>query len=295
MPAPQTVPPAPVPLNYVYCDSPATYASAVWMLRSAPYLILDCEGYNLGRAGGCVTLICVGTPFAEHIFLFDLLSPLITSREVYFLLHLLCNPTLLKVVWDGRMDYLEILTSYGVALGGVLDLQVAEVASRQTVRGEGDDDRLNRLRRSYISQQLAKKSEQLQDLHAVIGLQRCWTDCGYAREVGKDREFKFAFPDVLHLQTLLQPKLCSCIRIRAATCGSIALSPNNSFNMPRKTSSSLASSTPTSTVTAGSRRATRATTASCGNAKDTSPLTASRASRSSPTSSARALSCPSIP
>ncbi|EKM53235.1 uncharacterized protein PHACADRAFT_197657 [Phanerochaete carnosa HHB-10118-sp] len=187
-PHPQTIPSTPVPLKYVYCDSPATYASAVWVLRTAPYLILDCEGYNLGRAGGCVTLICVGTPFAEHIFLFDLLSPLITGRDIYYLLHLLCDPTLLKVVWDGRMDFLEIITSFGVALEGVLDLQVAEVASRQIVRGEGDKDRLERLGRSYISQQLAKRSEQLQDLHAVIGLQRCWVDCGYAREVGKDRE-----------------------------------------------------------------------------------------------------------
>jgi len=188
MPAPQPIPSSPVPLNYVYCDSPATYASAVWVLRTAPYLILDCEGYNLGRAGGSVTLICVGTPFAEHIFLFDLLSPLITGRDVYYLLQLLCDPTLLKIVWDGRMDYLEILTSYGVALEGVLDLQVVEVASRQAVRGERDRDRLERLGRSYISQQLAKKPEQMQDLHAVIGLQRCWVDCGYAREVGKDPE-----------------------------------------------------------------------------------------------------------
>ena len=40
---------------------------------------------------------------------------------------------MLKVVWDGRMDYLEILSTYGVAIDGVLDLQVAEVVSRSTI------------------------------------------------------------------------------------------------------------------------------------------------------------------
>lgn len=179
----------PVPLNYVYCDSPATYASAVWVLRNAPYLILDCEGNNLGRAGGCVTLICAGTPFAEHIFLFDLLSTTITPRDIYSLLQILADRNVLKIVWDGRMDYLEIFTSYGIVLDGVLDLQVVEVASRMLVRGEGDADRLDRLRRSYLPHHFVKRVEQCRGLHAVVGLQRCWTDCGYAREVGKDREY----------------------------------------------------------------------------------------------------------
>ena len=187
MPAP-AVPQTPVSLQYVYCDTPAKYASALYSLRAEEYLILDCEGYNLGRAGGCVTLICVGSPFAEHIFLFDLLSPLVTHYDIYTLLHLLCDPTVLKVVWDGRMDYLEIFTSYGVAIDGILDLQVAEVASRMTVRGEGERHRLARLPRSYIPFQSVQKSDYCRDMHAVIGLQRCWTECGYAKEVGKDRE-----------------------------------------------------------------------------------------------------------
>ncbi|KIP09340.1 hypothetical protein PHLGIDRAFT_333751 [Phlebiopsis gigantea 11061_1 CR5-6] len=186
MPAPSFKTQPPVPLNYLYCDSPATYASAVWILRNAPYLILDCEGNNLGRAGGCATLICVGTPFAEHIFLFDLLSTIITPRDAYSLLQLLADPGILKVVWDGRMDYLEILSSYGIMLEGVLDLQVAEVASRTSVRGEGEPDRLDRLRRSCLSHSIVKRVEQCRELHAVIGLQRCWTDCGYDRDVGKD-------------------------------------------------------------------------------------------------------------
>ncbi len=179
----------PVHLNYIFCDNPATYASAIWVLRQAPYLILDCEGYNLGRSGGSVTLICVGTPFAEHIFLFDVLSPFLTSSDINSLLRLLGDRNILKIVWDGRMDYLEIWSTFGVTLEHVLDLQVAEVMSRSEMRGEGELHRLKRLPRGFVSLQQAQKQEiQLDGLHAVVGLQKCWKDCGYAEEVGKDRK-----------------------------------------------------------------------------------------------------------
>lgn len=249
MPA-EAVSATPVPLKYVYCDSPAKYASAVWSLRAESYLILDCEGYNLGRAGGCVTLICVGSPFAEHIFLFDLLSPIISQHDIYPLLQLLCDPSILKVVWDGRMDYLEIFTTYGVALDGVLDLQVAEVVSRSSIRGKGEKDRIARLPKSYL---YSRNSEQYRDLYAVIGLQRCWTDCGYAKEVGKDREYR-AFLRWSMTYFLLKPKLCKCIRIKDAICGGYVLSLSSFCSTLLRTFSSLASSTHTSGVAAGFRK-----------------------------------------
>lgn len=178
--------PPPIHLNYLYCDSPATYASAVWHLRHAPYLIVDCEGNNLGRAGGSVTLICVGTPFAEHIFLFDVLSPLISRYDIDALLSLFNDENILKVMWDGRMDYLEILETYGVPMRGVLDLQIAEVVSRSTIRGEGEEARVRRIRNvlGFHNRHRARYD----GLHAVIGLQRCWRDCGYSDATGKDRK-----------------------------------------------------------------------------------------------------------
>lgn len=180
--------PSPVLLNYVYCDTPATYASALWHLRQAPYLILDCEGTNLGRANGSVTLICVGTPFAELIFLFDVLSPIISDRDIYALLSLFSDKNILKVVWDGRMDYLEIYSTFGIALEGVLDLQVAEVMSRSLVRGEGEEARVRRLRNVLQFSNMKKHLERYDGLHAVVGLQRCWKECGYPEDDGKDRE-----------------------------------------------------------------------------------------------------------
>jgi exonuclease 3'-5' domain-containing protein 1 len=194
--------PPPVRLNYVYCDRPDSFAHAVQFLRHAPYLILDCEGKELGRAGGSVTLICVGTPFAEHIFLFDVLCPLITRRDIDGLLSLFSDKNILKVVWDGRMDYLEIWSTYGVALQGVLDLQIAEVMSRYQVRGEGDEGRLRRLQHQLKIPRNNKWHERYDYLHVVVGLQRCWWQCGYNEDCGKDRAYHTfpylaSFPDSL--------------------------------------------------------------------------------------------------
>ncbi|KAI0087170.1 ribonuclease H-like domain-containing protein [Irpex rosettiformis] len=197
MPQPAPHPPSPpVLLNYVYCDRPDSFANAVHFLRSAPYLILDCEGKDLGRSGGSVTLICVGTPFAEYIFLFDVLSPYITRNDVQGLLDLFQNKGLLKVVWDGRMDFLEIWSTYGVALRGVLDLQIAEVMSRYQVRGEEDDGRLLRLQQSLRIPPSKMWHDRYDYLHAVVGLQRCWKECGYAEDCGKD-------PEIMHMHKAL--------------------------------------------------------------------------------------------
>ena len=195
MPQPPSPPPSPpVHLNYVYCDRPNSFANAVYFLRSAPYLIVDCEGENLGRSGGSVTLICVGTPFAEYIFLFDVLSPCITRDDIQGLLALFQDKSLLKVVWDGRMDFLEIWSTYGVAMRGVLDLQIAEVMSRYQVRGEEDDGRLRRLQHSLCIPPSKKWHNRYDYLHAVVGLQRCWKECGYAEDCGKDRTCHLLLP-----------------------------------------------------------------------------------------------------
>ena len=182
-------PPVPDSLNYIFCDHPPSFAHAVNFLRRCPFLILDCEGYDLGRAGGCVTLICVGTPLAEHIFIFDVISPFLTRRDIDGLLDLFTDANILKVVWDGRMDYLELWTTYGVALSHVLDLQVAEVVSRASVRGEGEPQRLKRLHNSVVHASMTSKyGLRLDGLHSVIGLQRCWKECGFPPGGGKDRE-----------------------------------------------------------------------------------------------------------
>ena len=136
-----------------------------------------------------MTLICVGTPLAEYIYLFDVLSPLLSRNDIDNLLAILADPNVLTVVWDGRMDFLEIWSTYGISLEGVLDLQIAEVVSRRAVRGEGEGQRLQRIQNCFLhASETEKHGLRLDGLNAVIGLQRCWKECGFPASDGKDRE-----------------------------------------------------------------------------------------------------------
>ncbi|CAL1710956.1 unnamed protein product [Somion occarium] len=178
-------------LNYTFCYTPESFDYAMSILSRSSFLILDCEGNNLGRAKGSISLICVGTPLAEQIFLIDTLSPSLSPGHLENLWQLFRDPRIIKVVWDGRMDFLEIWSTFGVPLQGVLDLQVVEVVSRFTMRGEGEMERLERLTRSGFSR-IAVFNYRLQytGLNALIGLQRCCEESGFGEKFCKDPEVK---------------------------------------------------------------------------------------------------------
>ncbi len=87
------------------------------------------------------------------------------------------------------MDYLELWSTYGIMLQGVLDLQVAEVVSRIALRGEGELERLTRLTYGSFSQTAVwGHVPQYAQLHAVIGLAKCCKESGFGDEFGKDRK-----------------------------------------------------------------------------------------------------------
>jgi len=135
--------------------------------------------------GGALSLICVGSAFARYIFLFDVVC--LTRFDLQPLLSLLAGKVI-KVVWDGRMDFIEILTTYGVGIAkNVCDLQVAEVLSRSKFRGEGENDRLGRLAK-YFGTDVWKSRDRYAGMHKIIGLQQCLEDNGYNGLVGKDPE-----------------------------------------------------------------------------------------------------------
>ena len=134
---------------------------------------------------GALSLICVGTAFAQFIFLFDVVA--LTRYDLQPLLSFL-GSKVMKVVWDGRLDYIELWSTYGVSIGkNVCDLQVAEVLSRSTFRAERDDERLSRLV-TYFGPQVWKNPLQFAGIHRVVGLQQCLEENGYKGLVGKDRE-----------------------------------------------------------------------------------------------------------
>jgi exonuclease 3'-5' domain-containing protein 1 len=135
--------------------------------------------------GGAISLICVGSVFARYIFVFDAVQ--LSRLDLNPLLSFLAGKVV-KVVWDGRMDFIEIWTTYGVNIAkNVCDLQVAEVLTRSKFRGEGEDERLGRLA-NYFGPEVWKYKERFAGIHRVVGLQQCLEDNGYKGLVGKDRE-----------------------------------------------------------------------------------------------------------
>lgn len=182
---------------YTLCATPAAVVNAVAILAQSEYLVLDCEGKSIGDTDGVLSLVCIGTAGAERIFVFDALALTRTEPVMAPLLALLRNEAVRKVVWDGRQDFLEIMDNYGVRLGGVLDLQLAEVTSRSAVRGENERQRLYRLSSGYLSFKLVReRKKELGDVHLVIGLQKCLELAKLENAVGKDG---------LSIRKLLQP------------------------------------------------------------------------------------------
>lgn len=149
---------------------------------------------------GALSLICVGTAFAQFIFLFDVLT--LTRYDLQPLLSFL-GSKVMKVVWDGRMDYLELWSTYNLSIDrNVCDLQVAEVLSRSSFRAEREDERLSRLV-TYFGPQVWKNPSQFAGIHRVVGLQQCLEENGYRGLVGKDRESRYL------VGTYFFPGLCA--------------------------------------------------------------------------------------
>ncbi|KAI0640481.1 ribonuclease H-like domain-containing protein [Trametes meyenii] len=130
-----------------FCNTPADLALATTYLSSQSIIILDCEARNLGMPGGALSLLSLSDVTASQVFLIDVLTfPATLSASgptppdvLRPLLALLSKPSITKLVWDGRGDVLELRLTYGVALEGVLDLQLVEVtARRRAARNRGD-------------------------------------------------------------------------------------------------------------------------------------------------------------
>lgn len=115
------------------CTTFESVSRAVQRLLRSEYVILDCEGRKIGFESGKLSLITIGTPHAKNIYLFDLFA--LNWDALHLLFDSVLSPgpssrAMTKVVWDGRLDYLELLHHYNCRLENVLDLQLVDVHSR---------------------------------------------------------------------------------------------------------------------------------------------------------------------
>lgn len=154
-------------MPHLLCQTSQQVGDAVEKLAQHPIIMIDCEGVNLGQPGGILTLISVGTVENKAIvFLFDVLSP--QQNAMAALVRLLDDPSIRKVMWDGRQDTYGIHTVYGIKLRNVLDLQLVELMARARRRGEKDQRLLNHLKASYL-----RPKGTLRSFEVVKGLQKC--------------------------------------------------------------------------------------------------------------------------
>jgi exonuclease 3'-5' domain-containing protein 1 len=149
--------------SYRLCATPSSLRAAAQVLSEHSHIILDCEGRNLGDAGGILSLLNLGVVHEddegdEHlsIFLVDVLS--FQGEKAHYLtpiFDMLKSDDVFKIVFDGRMDFSELFHGHGVELRNVLDLQLVDILSREK-RGEGLSQQLQRLTVFLPRQEIAR-------------------------------------------------------------------------------------------------------------------------------------------
>ncbi|TDL16874.1 hypothetical protein BD410DRAFT_590104 [Rickenella mellea] len=148
------------------CDTPELVEEATRSLSAAAYIIIDCEGKELGTTEGDISLISLGTPNAEQIYLIDAVA--LDRNTLKPVLDLISGEEKMKIVWDGRNDYSELYHGLGAPICNVLDLQIADLMSRM-MRGENEERRIKRLASRYLSH-FAIGRMQCDGVHALNGL-----------------------------------------------------------------------------------------------------------------------------
>ena len=153
----------------VLCDTDTVLNGVLPDLQACSTFILDCEGVNLGTRGGSLSLITLRTvsPSSAQTYLIDIvrLSPAALA-PVFALLR---SSSVLKIVFDGRMDFSALYHGHGVEIQGVLDLQLVDVASRR----ESPEAHLERLGNYLKRGEINANKQMYVDVHKLSGLAEC--------------------------------------------------------------------------------------------------------------------------
>ena len=155
---------------YTLCTTFESVKLAAQAFSASKYVILDCEGRELGTRAGALSLVCLGDPEGRNVFIFDILSLPPEALQLLFseVLDTVDSDSTkrkIKVVWDGRMDYSELFFGHNYSLDHTLDLQLIDVSTR-ALRGESDNSRLRRICRRDLPLSKVMKL-QLEGVHAL--------------------------------------------------------------------------------------------------------------------------------
>ncbi|KAF8913601.1 hypothetical protein CPB85DRAFT_541449 [Mucidula mucida] len=121
-------------VSYILCNTPPLADTAVSALQSASTLAVSCEGVELGRLTGRLSLLSilaivpVSDGASRTAFLFDVVN--LPNSALAPVFALLVSPVYTKIMFHGRLDYSALCHGHAVALQNVLDLQLADAQAR---------------------------------------------------------------------------------------------------------------------------------------------------------------------
>jgi len=125
--------------SVIFVNSTETVERALHLLTRSvdSTLYIDLEGINLSR-NGSISLLTIFVESLNTTALFDIhtlrasafTTPYINLQGVYTLKSILENPNIKKAFFDVRNDSDALFTHYGIALQGIIDLQLHELACR---------------------------------------------------------------------------------------------------------------------------------------------------------------------
>ncbi|KAI0752938.1 hypothetical protein C8Q80DRAFT_486390 [Daedaleopsis nitida] len=182
-----------IPIDYTLISTYEEVKAAVGALAQHKTVILICEGPNLGRVDGVLSIFAIADAAASHVYLFDAL-PLNDKHHSLLspLLSLLRNKKVTKLVWDAYIPFLEIAEAYGVLIDGVLDAQLAEIMQRPPHQRDGNARAKHTIiyfkQSQVVSEQITNDPAVLDGVHRIMGLQHCAGISGVTKDIGDPKK-----------------------------------------------------------------------------------------------------------
>ena len=182
------------------CNTEAILTTALPFLQGCNTLILDCEGLRLGERGGSLSLVTLRTtaPSPVRTYVIDVVSLPRTALDPVF--DILRSSNVCKVLFDGRMDYSALYHGHGVELTNLLDVQLVDVASRQT--REEPEAQFRRLQKYLPYVNFYSNREAYQQVHKLSGLNECVEEHNVSTSTWKRSGPSFLLLVVVYLSDL---------------------------------------------------------------------------------------------
>ncbi|KAL0958074.1 hypothetical protein HGRIS_000252 [Hohenbuehelia grisea] len=159
--------------EYTLCRTKEAVTRSLKVISAAPHIVLDLEGRDLGAEGGHLSILTVRAN--DQTFIFD--AVVLSGAAMKPLFAVLAADQPAKIMYDGRRDWCELYHAYGVEIGGVLDMQIADITSR-SVRRETRQGQLERLIWPLPRGIVMKRSDVFKHVHRLLSLQVCLTEHG---------------------------------------------------------------------------------------------------------------------